>query len=420
LVAAIRQEKHMFKSPGRIVYRVSDLEKAKEWYRQILGNEPVFDSPVGVVFLVGTSILGLAPRTGSSYGEDGAIVYWAVDDAVSSCRRLCELGATPHTDIATMGGMRFATVKDPFGNVVGVISEVNASENTVEQKPSDTARGVANLRFLATLDEREEIRGRDYLAEVFVPEEWKTTFRDSAKREWFVTKFLPPGMYWGHIARTAWFDGLVEEALRGHIPQIVFLGAGYDSRAYRFSALIKDSRIFELDAPPTQEHKRSLLEKAGIAIPDGLAFVPTDFTNIGLKDALFSAGFDKKQKTLYIWEGVTYYLPAEAIDGILSFIQENSPLGSTVCFDYYSTFPGMDEAYGVKEQRDFMRTHSPGERMQFSIERKQIESFLSERGFALTEHLTPEEMQKRYLTLKNGSIAGKTGAGICFVCAMVA
>ena len=81
----------MFKSPGRIVYGVSDLEKAKEWYRQVLGMEPVFDSPVGVVFLVGPSALILAPRECSSNEKEGAIVYWAVDDAVLAHRRLCEL-----------------------------------------------------------------------------------------------------------------------------------------------------------------------------------------------------------------------------------------------------------------------------------------------------------------------------------------
>ena len=409
----------MFKSPRRVVYGVSDLTKAKEWYKRLLDREPVFDSPFGVVFLVGTSVLGLEPRSGS-VGEGGTnVVYWEVDDAVLSHRRLCEMGAVSHTDLATIAGMRLATVKDPFGNVVGVVSEVNATEKTIEQKPSDTARGVANIRFLATLDEREEIRGRDYLANVFVPEEWKEAFRDSAKKEWFVTKFLPPGIYWGHVARTAWFDNHVEEALARNVPQIVFLGAGYDSRPYRFSTLMQDTRIFELDAPPTQEHKKSLLKQAGVAIPERLVFVPTDFTHSSVKDALFSAGFDNGKMTLYIWEGVTYYLPAEAIDSMFGIIRENSPLGSTVCFDYYSTFPGMDEAYGVKEQREFMKTHSPGERMQFSIERERIRAFLSERGFALVEHLEPEDMQKRYLTLKDGSLAGKTGAAVCYVLARV-
>jgi O-methyltransferase involved in polyketide biosynthesis len=117
---------------------------------------------------------------------------------------------------------------------------------------------------------------------------------------------------------------------------------------------------------------------------------------------------------------VTYYLPAEAVDGMLGFIRGNAPPGSSVCFDYYSTFPGMDAAYGVKEQREFMKTHSPGERMQFSNEREQIGSFLSARGFTLTEHLTPYEIQKRYLTLKDGSSAAKTNAALCLVRAAVA
>ena len=116
---------------------------------------------------------------------------------------------------------------------------------------------------------------------------------------------------------------------------------------------------------------------------------------------------------------MTYYLPVHAIDGVLGFIRENSPPGSTVCFDYTSTFPGMEEAYGVREQRELMQTYSPGERMEFSIERAEIGSFLSERGFALTEHLTPEEIEKRYLTLSDGTSAGRTNAGFCYARATV-
>jgi methyltransferase (TIGR00027 family) len=405
----------MFKGTGRIVYGVSDLEKAKEWYRKILRKEPVFDSPISVIFLVGTTFLILAPRADSTGKDNGILAYWNVEDAAVAYKQLCELGATIHAEPVTMGRHRLAAVKDPFNNIIGVMNELNASEKTVEQKPSDTARAVANMRFLATLDQREEIRGPDYLAEIFVPEEWKTNFSDPAKREWFLTKFLPPGMYLTHIARTAWFDSQFEEALKAHIPQIVFLGAGYDSRPYRFANFIKNTSIYEVDAPPTQEHKRSLLEQREINIPGGLVFVPTNFNNNSLKDALFSVGFDKKQKTLYVWEGVTYYLPAQTIDDMFNFIRENSPPGSIVCFDYYGTFPGIDEAYGVKEQREFMKTNSPGECIQFRIVREKIGTFLSERGYKLTEHLTPEEAQKRYLTLKDGSSAGKISAGMCFV-----
>ncbi len=403
----------MFKGLKRIVYRVSDMEKAKQWYRQVLGAEPVFDSPVGVVFLVGGSFLALMPGAGASNEGDGVTAYWAVDDAISSQQRLCEMGATALSDMTTVAGVRWTTVKDPFGNVIGVLSEVDKAEKTVEHKPSDTARGAANMRFLATLDEREEVRGGDYLAEAFIAEEAKTGLRKPAAREWFLTKFCPPGIYQYHIARTAYFDSVVKEALTAHTPQIVFLGAGYDSRPYRFAHLAKDTRFFEVDAPPTQEHKRSLIDQAGITVPAGLAFVPLDFTRDSLRSALFRAGLDRSQKTLYVWEGVTYYLPAQAIDDTLGFIRENSPPGSAVCFDYTGTFPGVDDAYGVKEQREFLRTNLPGEVMEFSIERAQIESFLSESGFSLTEHLTPEEMEKRYLTLRDGSSAGKVTASYC-------
>jgi methyltransferase (TIGR00027 family) len=409
----------MFKDLGRIVYRVSDMEKAKQWYGQVLDAEPIFDSPVAVAFLVGTCNLVLAPDGGAQYGEGGAVVYWTVDDAVTSYRRLCELGAVPHTDIGSRFGKRSGTVKDPFGNVIGILSDVDSAEKTVEKKPSDTAHGVASLRFLATLDEREEIRGRDHLAEIFITEEAKTALRDPAKKEWFLTKFFPPGIYYGLIARTAYFDSIVEEALSAHIPQIVFLGAGYDSRSYRFADLIGDSRIFEVDAPFTQEHKRSLLSQADIAIPERLTFVPIDFARDDLKRALFGTGFDKDQETLYIWEGVTYYLPAPAIDGTFGFIRKNSPPGSVVCFDYMSTFPGMKEAHGVKEHREFMKNHSPGEHMAFGIGSGRIGSFLRERGFTVTDHLTPEDIGRRYLTLRDGSSAGKANASICYARAAV-
>jgi len=59
-------------------------------------------------------------------------------------------------------------------------------------------------------------------------------------------------MYEYLIARTAFFDDIVEQALRENIPQIVFLGAGYDSRPYRFKDLIKETSIFELDIHTTQ------------------------------------------------------------------------------------------------------------------------------------------------------------------------
>jgi hypothetical protein len=66
---------------------------------------------------------------------------------------------------------------------------------SVEHRPSETAIGAAAMRFLAATDEREEIKGPDYLAEIFLTEDRKVPLKDPAMREWVIKNRVPPGMY---------------------------------------------------------------------------------------------------------------------------------------------------------------------------------------------------------------------------------
>ncbi len=125
--------------------------------------------------------------------------------------------------------------------------------------------GCVFLRALAANDDREEIKGTDYLAEKFLPENYKTILNNPVSRKQLMKK--PPIMYAYLIARTSFFDRIIEQTLLENIPQIVFLGAGYDGRPYRFKNKIKKTRIFELDIHPTQQHKKKLLQQANISIP---------------------------------------------------------------------------------------------------------------------------------------------------------
>jgi methyltransferase (TIGR00027 family) len=171
--------------------------------------------------------------------------------------------------------------------------ELDTGRMSVEYRPSETAMGAAAMRFLAAMDEREEIKGPDYLAEIFLTEDRRVSLKDPAMREWVIKNRIPPGMYEFMIARTAFFDHVVEQALLDNIPQIVFLGAGYDSRSYRFKEIIKGTRIFELDIQPTQQRKMELLHQAGISIPDQLAFVSINFNTDNIGDILHRAGFNR-------------------------------------------------------------------------------------------------------------------------------
>jgi len=331
---------------------------------------------------------------------------------------LLQLGATVHTEIGIVFNSRRAIVIDPFGNILGIRTmSVDAHKQSVEEQPSQTAMQVASARARAALEEREEIRGHDYLAEIFLPEERKAFLKEPAVRK--MTNRIP-GMYEYVIARTAYFDSIVEQALRENIPQIVFLGAGYESRPYRFKDLIKDTRIFELDIHTTQQHKMKLLHQNNIPIPEQLTFVPINFNTETLEDVLFKAGYKKDHKNLFIWEGVTYYLLPNVVDDTLSFIKSTSSVGSTVCFDYGSFWPEMLNAYGVKEAGEFMRINNPGEPTRFGIERGKIGPFLSDRGYKIIDHLTAEDMERKFLTLRDSSLAGKVLSFLCFAHASIA
>ncbi len=299
------------------------------------------------------------------------------------------------------------------------IQEEKVSKRSVENQPSETAMGAATLRALATLEEREEIRGQDYLAEIFLTEEHKSPLKDPAIREWVMKNRIAPGMYEFMIARTAFFDHVVEQALLENIPQIVFLGAGYDSRSYRFKDIIKDTRIFELDIQPTQQRKKELLYQASISIPDQLIFVSFNFKTDNIGGILNRAGFNRNQKTLFVWEGVTYYLSAEVIDDTLSVITSNSPAGSLICFDYASHSPDRLNDEGLKKMRGMMRSNYPGEPTQFGIKDGEIKSFLSSRGYNIIEHLNSTEMERKYLNFHDGSSEGKVPASFSLMLASI-
>jgi catechol 2,3-dioxygenase-like lactoylglutathione lyase family enzyme len=111
----------MFLGLRTAVYYVADIDKARAWYSSILGQKPYFDEPFYVGYNVGGFELGLHPDEGRSKGE-GHVAYWGVDNAEEALNRLLELGATPHEGVQDVGGgIKVATVKEPFGNVLGII-----------------------------------------------------------------------------------------------------------------------------------------------------------------------------------------------------------------------------------------------------------------------------------------------------------
>lgn len=105
------------------IYKVTDISNAKAWYTKAFDVEPYFDEPFYVGYNIGGYELGLHPDdTPASAKVAGAITYWGVDDARKSYNRLLELDATEFEKPTDVGGdIVVAAVKDPWGNVLGII-----------------------------------------------------------------------------------------------------------------------------------------------------------------------------------------------------------------------------------------------------------------------------------------------------------
>jgi len=117
----------MFLGLRTVAYYVADIEKGRDWYSSILGFAPYFDQPFYVGFNVAGYELGLQPSdTEPSNKAEGVVAYWGVEDAAAALKHLIEHGATPNEDVQDVGGnIKVASVKDPFGNIFGVIENPN-------------------------------------------------------------------------------------------------------------------------------------------------------------------------------------------------------------------------------------------------------------------------------------------------------
>lgn len=112
----------MFQGLRTVIYHVANLAKAKEWYSAVLNIKPYFDRPFYVGFDVGGYELGLDPDMSGVTKGNNVVAYWGVVNAAKAYQQLQDLGATKHSDVQDVGGgIRVASVIDPFGNILGII-----------------------------------------------------------------------------------------------------------------------------------------------------------------------------------------------------------------------------------------------------------------------------------------------------------
>jgi methyltransferase (TIGR00027 family) len=297
--------------------------------------------------------------------------------------------------------------------VVGALLLPSALLPIEADSESRTADHVALLRAVAARDPDEKVRNPDDLAEHFV----RPYSRKEAVRNNFLMKgkfsqvqpFIQKGLlgaYYYVNARTHHFDAAFLRALDQGIDQFVILGAGHDSRSYRFREELTGVKIFEVDVPGTQTQKQRTLKRKLGGVPEHVTYVAIDFNRQSLADVLPESGYDPAAKTFFLWEGVTYYIKGSAVSATLKFVAENSGAGSSIVFDYLLS-RALQRGTENKDSRVVTnRVASWGEPFVFGIDEGAAEAYLSKRGFEVLSDLGAEDLAQRYLVRSDGTIDG--------------
>jgi len=194
---------------------------------------------------------------------------------------------------------------------------------------------------------------------------------------------------------------VVEEKLavarRRGVKQLVILGAGLDTTAYRRTDLTDGLQVFEVDHPSTQVWKRERLETANIDIPDNVKFVAFDFEKQTLAEALKAGDVKSDIMTFFTWLGVHMYLTDEAVRSTLG-VMGAYPKGSEMVMDFISPsyvleggVPEESVAYLQKVVTDM------GEPIQSKYYESELEDILKSAGFGTVDFLSAKWLVDNYL-----------------------
>jgi len=284
------------------------------------------------------------------------------------------------------------------------------NQRTISEMPSETAKGVAYLRAIGSTEENPAFACNDPYAQLFLGSEEKSALKklqfDAVKRFW-MEKHALPGSYEYLVARTKLMDRVVLEAIDAGFEQVVILGAGYDSRAIRFSQKGSSVRFIEVDAAHTQKRKKKYLQNAGVQPEDLPEFLEIDFNRQTLLDVMQLSSFSGVKKTLFLWEGVSMYLDERAVLDLLASLKTMMQAEARLVFDYIyaETLQGCYDYYGAKASLDYVC--EKGEPYTFGIAEGGVDAFLTQQGYALIENFNPGQLQTLFLTDSDGNSLGR-------------
>ena len=206
-----------------------------------------------------------------------------------------------------------------------------------------------------------------------------------------------PGLIAWVLTRHRFIDDCLVHALAGSSEQVVLLGAGYDTRAYRLAAELKGRPVFEVDFPATSRRKAKIVARHPSELPAAdVRLVEIDFQTESLRERLREAGFRRGGRTAFVWEGVSMYLTREAVKATLTDLREISAPASEVAMDFWYLPDGSD-LMSTAHRLSTTALSLIGEPVTFAIHPEDVEPFLGRLGFRVLEIAGADQLKQRYI-----------------------
>jgi methyltransferase (TIGR00027 family) len=200
------------------------------------------------------------------------------------------------------------------------------------------------------------------------------------------------------LCRHRFIDEHLRVGLADGVEQVLILGAGYDSRAYRFAAELSGRPVHEVDLPPLSRRKAAIVaahpERFGHT---SIRRVEINFRTESLADRLLGAGFVVGARTFIAWEGVIPYLTRAAVSDTLDTLRELCGPGSVVAMDYWYRLAGIGPTNQVR-RLGARAIALVGEPVTFGIQPGDVGEFLDLHGFAVFDLVQARELATRYAT----------------------
>ncbi len=202
-----------------------------------------------------------------------------------------------------------------------------------------------------------------------------------------------PGLWASMTCRKRYIIDKLNESL-DDIDAVVVLGAGFDTLAYRL-ARNTQIPIFEVDQLVNIARKTAAVQRALGEQPVSVRLVSLDFEHDDVLDVLARHGYHPDSRTFFVWEAVTQYLSAEAVDSTLKRLRQ-APSGSRLVFTYVrKDFIDGINLYGADAL--YRRFRQRQQLWQFGIPPQEVAAFLAGHGWQLVEQAGPDLIMRRYV-----------------------